>query len=82
MSADLAWSDRLQKAYVVTLATITLISISTVFFRVPAAIGPDLVGTVGLLVNSLNADVMNFRFLWLAVAWMSSPADDRSPHAG
>lgn len=24
---------------------------------------------VGLLVNSLNADVMNFRFLWVALAW-------------
>jgi len=31
---------------------------------------------VGLLVNSVNADVMNFRFLWLAVAWMSSPMED------
>ena len=29
---------------------------------------------VGLLVNSLNADVMNFRFLWLSVAWVSVPA--------
>jgi hypothetical protein len=28
---------------------------------------------IGLLVNSLNADVMNFRFLWLAVAWASPP---------
>ncbi len=24
---------------------------------------------IGILVNSLNADVMNFRFLWLALAW-------------
>lgn len=30
---------------------------------------------VGLLVNSLNADVMNFRFLWLAVAWMGSKVE-------
>lgn len=30
---------------------------------------------VGLLVNSVNADVMNFRFLWLAVAWMSAPIE-------
>lgn len=29
----------------------------------------------GLLVNSLNADVMNFRFLWLALAWASPPGD-------
>ena len=29
---------------------------------------------VGLLVNSLNADVMNFRFLWLSVAWAYAPA--------
>jgi hypothetical protein len=28
---------------------------------------------IGLLVNSLNADVMNFRFLWLALAWASWP---------
>ena len=24
---------------------------------------------VGLLVNGINADIMNFRFLWLALAW-------------
>lgn len=24
---------------------------------------------VGILVNSMNADVMNFRFLWIALAW-------------
>lgn len=24
---------------------------------------------IGILVNSLNADVMNFRFLWIALAW-------------
>jgi hypothetical protein len=36
----------------------------------------------GLLVNSLNADVMNFRFLWLAVAWMEAPGkDDAAPRA-
>ncbi len=31
------------------------------------------VAVIGLLVNSLNADVMNFRFLWLALAWTSGP---------
>lgn len=34
------------------------------------------VAVVGLLVNSLNADVMNFRFLWLALAWAWWP-DER-----
>jgi|CXWL01.1.fsa_nt_gi hypothetical protein len=38
---------------------------------------------LGLLVNSLNADVMHFRFLWIAVAWMGTPspeqAADREP---
>lgn len=29
---------------------------------------------LGLLVNSLNVDVMNFRFLWLALAWAWPPA--------
>ncbi len=24
---------------------------------------------IGILVNSINADVMNFRFLWIALAW-------------
>ena len=32
-----------------------------------------MAGVMGLLVNSLNADVMNFRFLWLALAWASWP---------
>lgn len=32
----------------------------------------------GLLVNSVNADVMNFRFLWLAVAWLSTPMEDEA----
>jgi len=32
-----------------------------------------LTAVVGLLVNSVNADVMNFRFLWLAAAWASWP---------
>ncbi len=31
---------------------------------------------VGLLVNSINADVMNFRFLWLALAWTSASGPD------
>ncbi len=31
---------------------------------------------VGILVNSLNADVMNFRFLWLALAWASVPGHE------
>ncbi|MBX7186717.1 MAG: hypothetical protein K1Y01_16370 [Vicinamibacteria bacterium] len=39
----------------------------------------------GLLVNSVNADVMNFRFLWLAVAWMSAvpghPPGEARPEA-
>ncbi len=26
---------------------------------------------IGILVNSINADVMNFRFLWIALAWAS-----------
>ncbi len=34
-----------------------------------------MTAVVGLLVNSVNADVMNFRFLWLAVAWMSAPIE-------
>jgi hypothetical protein len=33
----------------------------------------------GILVNSLNADVMNFRFLWLALAWMQTPAAAAEP---
>jgi hypothetical protein len=31
---------------------------------------------MGILVNSLNADVMNFRFLWLALAWASTRDQD------
>ena len=31
---------------------------------------------IGILVNSLNADVMNFRFLWLALAWAAEPNHD------
>ena len=27
-----------------------------------------------MLVNSLNADVMHFRFLWIAVAWAGIPS--------
>jgi len=37
-----------------------------------------LAAVIGLLVNSLNADVMNFRFLWLAVAWLSSPMESET----
>jgi len=33
---------------------------------------------LGLLVNSLNADVMNFRFLWLAVAWVGTLSSERA----
>lgn len=35
-----------------------------------------MVAVIGLLVNSLNADVMNFRFLWLALAWTAAPGED------
>ncbi len=31
--------------------------------------GAARAAVLGLLVNSLNADVMNFRFLWLVLAW-------------
>ena len=31
---------------------------------------------VGLLVNSLNADVMHFRFLWIAVAWVGTASPE------
>lgn len=34
---------------------------------------------LGLLVNSLNADVMNFRFLWLVLAWMWPQAGESAP---
>jgi hypothetical protein len=30
---------------------------------------------VGLLVNGINADIMNFRFLWLALAWAIPQSD-------
>jgi len=36
---------------------------------------------VGLLVNSLNADIMNFRFLWLALAWALTPPPGASAKA-
>jgi len=29
-----------------------------------------LAGLVGLLVNSLHADIMHFRFLWIGIAWL------------
>jgi hypothetical protein len=45
--------------------------------RSPLARGA-FAAVVGLLVNSLNADVMNFRFLWLAVAWMSAMPEDHA----
>lgn len=34
-----------------------------------------LAGAVGLLVNSINADVMNFRFLWVGVAMLRGAAE-------
>ena len=37
---------------------------------------------IGLLVNSLNADVMNFRFLWLALAWAVAPTGDEPKTSG
>lgn len=36
---------------------------------------------IGFLVNSVNADVMNFRFLWLALAWTSWAAARPDPAA-
>lgn len=48
--------------------------------RSPLARG-SFAAVVGLLVNSLNADVMNFRFLWLAVAWMSAMPEDHAVEA-
>ena len=43
----------------------------------PSAASPSrraaFAAVLGLLVNSVNADVMNFRFLWLALAWTSWP---------
>jgi len=35
---------------------------------------------IGLLINSINADVMNFRFLWLALAW-ALPDEAPGPQA-
>ena len=54
--------------------------ISSRFRAAPAAQRAAGAAVVGLLVNSLNADVMNFRFLWLALAW-ALPNDD-APSVG
>ena len=36
---------------------------------------------IGLLLNSLNADVMNFRFLWLARALAQAPHSPAEPES-
>ena len=36
---------------------------------------------IGLLLNSLNADVMNFRFLWLALALAQAPHSPAEPES-
>lgn len=36
---------------------------------------------IGLLLNSLNADVMNFRFLWLALALAQAPDSPAKPES-
>lgn len=41
--------------------------------RAPALQRTAGAAVVGLLVNSLNADVMNYRFLWVALAWALAP---------
>lgn len=40
-----------------------------------------LAGTVGLLVNSINVDIMNFRFLWIGFAVLRGLAPGRTAEA-
>ncbi len=55
--------------------------ISSRFRAAPAAQRAAGAAVVGLLVNSLNVDVMNFRFLWLALAW-ALPGEGTGSDAG